>query len=160
MFSAAHTQYCRTRCVLHRTFVKYVYIQHLLVMFHSVTHVQGMTLNCIHIFIVTGSFLYWCVIKVVSLRFFIQSRIYLRIFSISYLATFLGTSQSVLMCRKAVNQSMSHALSLSTPTISQYHKITTSTPYIQISCTYINMISNDFQIDCNDGLRILININH
>jgi len=38
--------------------------------------------------------------------FFIHSYMYLRILIISYLATFLGTiSLSVLMCRKAVNQS-------------------------------------------------------
>jgi len=69
--------------------------------------VQGMTLNCIHIFIVTGSFLYWCVMRPASQRFFIYSCIYLQILIISYLATFLGTnSLSVLMCRKAVNQSI------------------------------------------------------
>jgi len=67
--------------------------------------VLGMTLNCIHIFIVTGTFLYWCVMRPASQRFFIHSCIYLRIFIISYLATFLGTNNlSVLMCRKAVNQ--------------------------------------------------------
>jgi len=39
--------------------------------------------------------------------FFVHSCIYLRILIISYLATFLGTnSLSVLMCRKAVNQSI------------------------------------------------------
>jgi len=65
-----------------------------------------MTLNCIHIFIITVSFLYWCVMRPASQRFFIHSCIYLRILIISYLATFLGTnSLSVLMCRKAVNQS-------------------------------------------------------
>jgi len=43
-----------------------------------------------------------------SQRFFIHSCIYLLILTISYLATFLGTnSLSVLMCRKAVNQSIS-----------------------------------------------------
>jgi len=69
-------------------------------------NVQGMTLNCIHIFIVTGSFLYWCVMRPASQRFFIHSCIHLRILIIPYLATFLGTkSLSVLMCRKAVNQS-------------------------------------------------------
>jgi len=69
--------------------------------------VLGMTLNCIHIFIVTGSFLYWCVIRPASQHFFIHSCIYLRILIISYLSTFLGTnSLSVLMCRKAVNQSI------------------------------------------------------
>jgi len=69
--------------------------------------VLGMTLNCIHIFIVSGSFLYWCVMRPASQRFFIHSCIYLRILIISYLATFLGTnSLSVLMCRKAVNQSI------------------------------------------------------
>jgi len=66
-----------------------------------------MTLNCIHIFIVTGSFLYWCVVRPASQRFFVHSCIYLRILIISYLATFLGTnSLSVLMCRKAINQSI------------------------------------------------------
>jgi len=82
--------------------------------------VLGMTLNCIHTewcpghdvklhphFIVTGSFLYWCVMRPVSQRFFIHSCIYLRILIVSYLATFLGTnSLSVLMCRKAVSQSI------------------------------------------------------
>jgi len=66
-----------------------------------------MTLNCIHIFIVTGSCLYRCIMRPASQRFFIHSCIYLRIL-ISYLATFLGTNNlSVLMCRKAVNQSIS-----------------------------------------------------
>jgi len=51
-------------------------------------------------------FLYWCVMRPASQRFFIHSCIYLRILNISYLATFLGTnSLSVLMCLKAVNQS-------------------------------------------------------
>jgi len=41
-----------------------------------------------------------------SQRFFIHSCIFLRILIISHLATFLGTnSLSVLMCRKAINQS-------------------------------------------------------
>jgi len=66
-----------------------------------------MTLNCIHIFIFTGSFLYWCVMRPASQRFFIHTCIYLWILIISYLATFHGTNSfSVLMCRKAVNQSM------------------------------------------------------
>jgi len=64
-----------------------------------------MTLNGIHIFIFTGSFLYWCVMRPASQHFFIHSCIYLRLLILSYLATFLGTnSLSVLMCRKAVNQ--------------------------------------------------------
>jgi len=68
--------------------------------------VLGMTLNCIHMFIVTGSFLYWCGMRPASMRFFILSCIYQRILVISFLATFLGTnSLSVRMCRKAVNQS-------------------------------------------------------
>jgi len=68
-------------------------------------YVLGMTLNCIHIFIVTGSFLYGCVIRPASQRFFIYSCICLRILIISYFAAFLGTnSLSVLMCRKAINQ--------------------------------------------------------
>jgi len=70
-----------------------------------------MTLNCIHFYIVTGSFLYWCVIRPASQRFFIHSYVYLQILIISYLATFLGTnSLSVLMCRKAVNQSINVSL--------------------------------------------------
>jgi len=74
------------------------------------TCVLGMTLNCIHIFIVTGSFLYWCVMRPASQRFSIHICIYLRILIISYLATFLGTnSLSVLMCRKAVNQSINQS---------------------------------------------------
>jgi len=64
-----------------------------------------MTLNCIHVFIVTGGFLYWCVMRPASQRFFIYSCIHLRILIISYLATFLGTNGlSMLMCRKAINQ--------------------------------------------------------
>jgi len=71
--------------------------------------VQGMTLNCIHMFIVTGSFLYWCVMRPASQRLFIRSCIYLRIVIISCSATFLGTnSLYMLMCRKAVNQSINH----------------------------------------------------
>jgi len=70
-----------------------------------------MTLNCIHIFIFTGSFLYWCVMRPASQRFFIHSCIYLRILIISYLATFIGTnSQSVLMYRKAINQSINQSI--------------------------------------------------
>jgi len=70
-----------------------------------------MTLNCIHIFIVTGRFLYWCVVRPASQRFFVHSCIFLRIFIISYLATFLGTnSLSVLMCRKAVSQSINQSI--------------------------------------------------
>jgi len=66
-----------------------------------------MTLNCIHIIIVTGSFLYWCVMRSASRLFFVCSCFYLRILIISYLATFLGTnSLSVLMCHKTVNQSI------------------------------------------------------
>jgi len=69
--------------------------------------VLGMTLNCIHIIIVTGRFLYWCVMRPASQRFFIHSCIYL--FIISYLATYRGTSSlCVLMCRKAVNQSIAY----------------------------------------------------
>jgi len=46
-----------------------------------------------------------------SQRFFIHSCIYLRMLIMSYLATFLGTNGlSVLMCRKAVNQSINHGL--------------------------------------------------
>jgi len=53
------------------------------------------------------SFLYWCVMRPASKRFFIHSCFYLRLLIVSYLSTFLGTnSLSVLMCRKAVNQSI------------------------------------------------------
>jgi len=73
--------------------------------------VQGMTLNCIHIFIVIGSFLHWCVMRPASQRFFIHSCIYLRIVIISYLATLLGTnSLSLLMCHRAVNQSINQSI--------------------------------------------------
>jgi len=69
-----------------------------------------MTLICFHIFIVTGSFLYWCVTRPASEHFFIHSCIYLRLLIISHLATFLGTnSLSVLICRKAVNQSINQS---------------------------------------------------
>jgi len=75
--------------------------------------VLGMSLTCIHIFIITESFSYWCVMRPASLRFFIYSCIYLRIVFISYLATFLGTnSLSVLMCHKAVNQSSNRNIHL------------------------------------------------
>jgi len=51
--------------------------------------------------------LYWCVMRPASQHFFIHSCIYLRFSIISVLATFLGTnSLSVLMYRKAVNQSI------------------------------------------------------
>jgi len=77
------------------------------------TGVLGMTLNCIHIFIVTGSFLYWCVMRPASQRFFLHGCIcciHLRILIVFYLATFLGTNGlSVLMCRKAINQSINQA---------------------------------------------------
>jgi len=73
--------------------------------------VLGMTLNCIHIFIVSGSFLYWCVMRLASQRFFIHNCIYL--FIISYLATCRGTNGlSVLMCRKTVNQSINQSINL------------------------------------------------
>jgi len=49
------------------------------------------------------------------LRFFKHSCIYLRIQIISYLATFLGTNcLSVLMCRKAVSQSIDQSINQST----------------------------------------------
>jgi len=74
---------------------------------------KGMTLNCIHIFFVTDSFLYLCVMRPASQHFFIHSCVCLRILVISCLATFLGTSSlSVLVCRKAVNQSTSNQTSL------------------------------------------------
>jgi len=71
----------------------------------------GMTLNCIHIFIVTDSFLYWCVMRPASQRFFIHNCIHLRILIISNLVTFLGTnSLSVL---NAVKQSINQSILLS-----------------------------------------------
>jgi len=88
--------------------------------------VVGMTLNYIHIFIVTGSFLYWCVMRPASHRFFIHSCIYLRILIISCLTTFLSTnSLSVLMCRKAVNQSISYPCT-----------------YLEINCRFLLLFSN------------------
>jgi len=79
--------------------------------------VLSMTLNCIQIFIVTYRFLYWSVMTPASQRFFIHSCIHLRILIISYLATFLCTnSLCVLMCRKAVNQSINQL-----PVLSQIH---------------------------------------
>jgi len=66
--------------------------------------VHGMTLNCIQIFIVTGSFLYWFVMRPASQRFSIHSCILIISFII---ALFLGTNRlSVLICCKAVNQSI------------------------------------------------------
>jgi len=63
-----------------------------------------------------------------SQRFFIHSFIYLRILIISYLATFLGTnSLSVLMCRKAVNQSINLVQRLSSKHISITITISRST---------------------------------
>jgi len=45
--------------------------------------------------------------RLASQRFFIHSCIYLQILILSYLAAFLGTNGlSVLMCHKAVNQSI------------------------------------------------------
>jgi len=85
--------------------------------------VLGMTLNCIHVFINAGSFLYWCVMRPASQRFFIHSCIYLRILIISYLATFLSTnSLSVLMCRKTDNKSC--ALSALHSTLARTHAFT------------------------------------
>jgi len=49
-----------------------------------------------------------------SQRFFIHSCIYLRILIMPYLATFLGTNSfSVLMCRKAVDQSINQSINQS-----------------------------------------------
>jgi len=73
-------------------------------------YVMGLTLNCIHIFIVTGSYFVLMCHEAVQSAFLIHSFIYLRIVIISYLATFLGTnSLSVLMCRKAINQSINQS---------------------------------------------------
>jgi len=77
-------------------------------------NVQGMTLNCIHILIFTGSFLYWRVIRPTNQRFFIHSCIYLRILIISYLATFLGTNSLSVRCavKQSINQSINQSLIL------------------------------------------------
>jgi len=74
-----------------------------------------MTLNCIHILIVTGSFFVLMCHEAghaVSVSSLSSHRcIYLRILIISYLATFLGTnSLYVLMCRKAVSQSIKQSI--------------------------------------------------
>jgi len=60
-----------------------------------------------------------------SQRFFIHSCIYLRILIISYLATFLGTnnSLSVLMCRKEVNQSIASKCETDYRPIAVYNSI-------------------------------------
>jgi len=72
-----------------------------------------MTSNCIHIFIVTSSFLYWSFLRPAP-SVSSYSCIYLRISIISYSATFLGTdSLSVLMCRKAVTQLINQSIALS-----------------------------------------------
>jgi len=101
-------QYCWHKTYIRNTFEQTTACTIATSLIHSKTHyVLGMTLHCIHIFIVTGCFLYWCVMRPASQRFFIHSCMYLRILIISYLATFLGTnSLSVLMCSKAINQSI------------------------------------------------------
>jgi len=107
---------------------------------HDHSYVLGMTLNCIHIFIVTGSFLYWCVMWPASQHFFIHSCIYLPILIISYLATFLGTnSLSVLMCRKAVNQSWPPVTSIS----SSLQQITLSLALLSLEETRLNMLGGE-----------------
>jgi len=58
-----------------------------------------MTLNCVHIFIVTGSFLYWYVMRPASQRYFIHSKLYwayLRSLSSRYLPTYYGRSTAVI----------------------------------------------------------------
>jgi len=83
-----------------------------------------------------GSFLYWCVMRLASQRFFIHSCICLRILIKSYLATFLGTnSLHVLMCRKAVNQSINQSINQSmTWTVlclsAHYHSV------VSVLCSY------------------------
>jgi len=69
-----------------------------------------MTLNCTQIFIVTGSFLYGCVMWPASQRFFIHSCIYLWILILYYLATFLGTIAFLCVCavKQSINQSVTH----------------------------------------------------
>jgi len=58
-----------------------------------------MTLNCIQTFIVTGSFLYWCVMRPASQRFF--SCIHLRISITSCLSTFLG---NLIAVKQSINK--------------------------------------------------------
>jgi len=67
-----------------------------------------MTLNCIHIFIVTGSSLYWCAMRPTNQHFFIHSCIYLRILIISCsTSTILGSnglnSTDVPLSKKQTN---------------------------------------------------------
>jgi len=71
---------------------------------------SDMTLKCIHNFIVTSSFLYWCVMRPISQRFFIHSCIYLCIFYHILLSNFSWHCRSVLMCRKEVNQSINQSV--------------------------------------------------
>jgi len=105
---------CTTHLVLDAVRLSFTSLQHFALLVHRINLIQwyiglpssvlGITLNGIHIFIVTGSFLYWCVMRLASQRFFIHSCIYLRVLIISYLATSLDTNSfSVLMCHKAVN---------------------------------------------------------
>jgi len=68
-------------------------------------------------------------LKPASQSFFIHSCIYLRIFIISYLATFLGTnSLSVLMCRKAINQSINQPSPLILKSSSPSPQVASSSP--------------------------------
>jgi len=83
-----------------------------------------------------------------SQRFFIHSCIYLRILIISYLATFLGdNSLSVLMCRKAVNQSSYFANILSNNQLMQFVSQFRYLGYI---------INNDITNDDDDAIKRVI----
>jgi len=92
-------------CIFNKLYLYSTYVLGMTVNWITPSDVQGITLNCFHIFIVTGSFLYRCVMRPAS-QLFLLSCIYLRIFILPYLATCLGTYLClyVLMCRKAVNQ--------------------------------------------------------
>jgi len=74
--------------------------------FHIVEIVLGMTLNCIHIFIVTGSVLYWRVLRPASQRFFIVVFIYE---SWSYLILQRFLAPIAFLCWCAVKQSINQS---------------------------------------------------
>jgi len=85
------------------SFVSPQYFMSSLMHYSQVFSVLGTTLNCIHIFIVTGSFLYWCVMRPASQRFFIHSCICQRFLALIAFLCWCAVKQSI-------NQSISGLL--------------------------------------------------